>query len=144
MATPHVSAVAAVIWSSDTTLTNVEIREALQATALDLGAQGRDPAYGYGLVQAYDALQVLTGGQTYPIDLSVSAYKDKGAQYADLTWNRATSDDVDIYRDGQLIMTTENDKLETDITGEKGGGSAVYQVCEAGTAVCSMEVTANW
>ncbi|MFN2143912.1 MAG: S8 family serine peptidase, partial [Anaerolineales bacterium] len=38
MATPHVSAVAALLWSVNPTATNVEIREAMNATAKDLGA----------------------------------------------------------------------------------------------------------
>ena len=59
MATPHVSAVAALIWSADASWTNLQIRAALQQTALDLGASGRDNAYGYGLVQAASALQFL-------------------------------------------------------------------------------------
>ena len=63
MATPHVSAVAALIWSWDPSLTNQKIREALQLTALDLGDPGRDVYYGYGLVQAYDALVYLGGGK---------------------------------------------------------------------------------
>ncbi len=61
MATPHVSAVAALVWSADTTKTNVEIRNLLASTAYDLGAAGRDTSYGYGLVQAYDAVQALGG-----------------------------------------------------------------------------------
>lgn len=63
MATPHVSAVAALIWSWDPSLTNQKIREALQLTALDLGDPGRDVYYGYGLVQAYDAWAYLGGGK---------------------------------------------------------------------------------
>ena len=63
MATPHVSAVAALIWSWNPSLTNVQIREAMQLTALDLGAPGRDVSYGYGLVQAYDAWKYLGGGK---------------------------------------------------------------------------------
>lgn len=59
MATPHVSGVAALIWSANPDWTNAEIREALTASALDLGAAGRDNAYGYGLVQAADALEYL-------------------------------------------------------------------------------------
>lgn len=62
MATPHVSAVAALIWSADPTATNAEVRQALTATARDLGPAGRDHAYGYGLVQAADALAYLGGG----------------------------------------------------------------------------------
>ena len=59
MATPHVSGVAALLWSANPQWTNAEIREAMGATALDLGAEGRDIAYGFGLVQAHDALQYL-------------------------------------------------------------------------------------
>ena len=59
MATPHVSGVAALLWSANPDLTNVQIREAMDATAMDLGDPGRDVHYGYGLVQAYDALDYL-------------------------------------------------------------------------------------
>lgn len=59
MATPHVSGVAALLWSANPGWTNVQIREAMDMTALDLGEPGRDIAYGFGLVQAYDALQYL-------------------------------------------------------------------------------------
>jgi subtilisin family serine protease len=59
MATPHVSGVAALLWSANPDWTNVQIREAMDLTALDLGEPGRDIAYGYGLVQAYDALLYL-------------------------------------------------------------------------------------
>lgn len=76
--------------------------------------------------------------------LSVNAYKVRGTQTADLTWNGATSTDVDVYRDGALVTTTANDGSHTDSTGQKGGGSAVYKICEAGTTTCSGEVTAIW
>ena len=59
MATPHVSGVAALLWSANPDWTNVQIREAMDMTALELGDPGRDVHYGYGLVQAYDALQYL-------------------------------------------------------------------------------------
>lgn len=64
MATPHVSAVAALVWSTDTTLTNNDIRNVLQVTAEDLGAAGRDDSYGYGLVQAKAAADLIGGGTT--------------------------------------------------------------------------------
>lgn len=62
MATPHVSAVAALVWSAMPTATNVEIRDVLAATAEDLGTTGRDVYYGFGLVQAKVAVDALTGG----------------------------------------------------------------------------------
>ena len=61
MATPHVSAVAALVWSSNPTATNVQIRNALTATSQDLGTAGRDTSYGYGLVQTLSAINYLAG-----------------------------------------------------------------------------------
>jgi subtilisin family serine protease len=52
MATPHVSAVAALAWSANPNLSNAQIRSILSSTATDLGARGRDDLYGWGLVQA--------------------------------------------------------------------------------------------
>lgn len=40
MATPHVSAVAALVWSANPSWTNTQIRQALSATAQDAGAAG--------------------------------------------------------------------------------------------------------
>ncbi|MFO8036565.1 MAG: S8 family serine peptidase [Anaerolineales bacterium] len=96
---------------------------------------------------ASDSISVTvdnSGGTTYPISLSVSTNKVRGWQYADLTWSGATSTDVDVYRDGSVVATTANDGFYTDETGQRGGGSAIYQVCEAGTSTCSNEVTATW
>ena len=52
MATPHVSAVAALVWSYFPNCTAAQIRSTLNKSALDLGAVGRDTKFGYGLVQA--------------------------------------------------------------------------------------------
>lgn len=62
MATPHVSAVAALVWSAKPTATNAQIRQVLQQTAQDLGTGGRDTYYGFGLVQAKAAIDALVGG----------------------------------------------------------------------------------
>lgn len=59
MATPHVSAVAALVWSHATNCTNQQVRATLAATAKDLGAPRRDPSYGHGLVQAKAATEKL-------------------------------------------------------------------------------------
>lgn len=62
MATPHVVGVAALVWSQVPTATAADIRAALVATAEDLGSNGYDNSYGYGLVQAADAVAYLGGG----------------------------------------------------------------------------------
>jgi serine protease len=59
MATPHVAGVAALVWSYHSSCSNNQIRSALNATAEDLGAVGRDNAYGYGLIRAKAAKDYL-------------------------------------------------------------------------------------
>jgi subtilisin family serine protease len=62
MATPHVSAVAALVWSYFPMCSNVQIRNTLDKSAMDLGTPGRDVYFGYGLVQAkaaYDRLKTF-------------------------------------------------------------------------------------
>ncbi|UCZ53449.1 S8 family peptidase [Bacillus shivajii] len=54
MASPHVAGVAALVWEANPGLSNVELRELLQETAVDLGASHQ---YGHGLVQAKAAIQ---------------------------------------------------------------------------------------
>jgi len=62
MATPHVSGVATLVWSQNTSWTASQIRDALDASAKDLGAAGRDSYFGYGLVQAKAAVDYLQNG----------------------------------------------------------------------------------
>jgi subtilisin family serine protease len=59
MAAPHVTGVAALVWSARPTLTAAQVRRLLESTARDLGPQGKDREHGYGLVQARAALQAL-------------------------------------------------------------------------------------
>jgi subtilisin family serine protease len=55
MATPHVSGVAALVWSQFPDCTGEQIRNSLNKSAMDLGDAGRDHLYGHGLVQAQAA-----------------------------------------------------------------------------------------
>ncbi|MFH1108254.1 MAG: S8 family serine peptidase [Planctomycetota bacterium] len=56
MATPHVSGLAALVKSYVPALTNVDIELILDATADDLGPVGWDNHYGFGRINAYQAL----------------------------------------------------------------------------------------
>jgi len=60
MASPHVAGVAALVWSQFPQASNQQIRRALQDSARDLGAPGRDNLYGFGLVQAAAAVSQLS------------------------------------------------------------------------------------
>ncbi len=61
MAAPHVSGVAALLASRGVTQPD-KIREAIKLTAVDLGTPGWDEEYGWGLVDAFAALEYTTPG----------------------------------------------------------------------------------
>lgn len=65
MAAPHVSGVAALLFSQDPGRSAAEVRSLLTTYARDLGATGRDIHFGYGLL---DAVASLTQGTGVPGD----------------------------------------------------------------------------
>lgn len=239
MASPHVTGVAALVWSHHSTCTNQEIRDALAATAEDLGTAGRDNNFGHGLVRARAAVDYLDangcsgddgGGDTNTaptadftfactdlacdfdgsgsadsdgsiashawdfgdgssgsgefashsyasagdytvtltvtdddgatdsvsqtvsvtsggdggdsIDLSANGYKEKGRHHADLTWSGASTSQVDVYRNGTLEATVSNSGAWTWSSNIRGGDTHTFEVCEAGSDVCSNSATA--
>lgn len=89
-------------------------------------------------------MTVSNAGSGEGITLSVNGYKVRGLQKADLSWSGATSTNVDVYRDGALIVTTENDGFHTDNINKSGGGSYTYVLCESGTSTCSNQATVTF
>ena len=61
MAAPHVVGVAALVLAANPGMTAAQLRARLQNTATDIGAPGRDDKYGYGIVNAYNALRNIVG-----------------------------------------------------------------------------------
>lgn len=150
MATPHVSGVAALVWSHYPAKTNGEIRDALQATALDRGAAGRDNSYGYGIVQAKAAYDNLGGIAPPPpppppppadISLTVTKVKANGKRYARLKWSGATGSKVNYYRDARKY-TTPNDGVQRN--GPLALGTYTYKVCNLNTTTCSVSVSITY
>jgi len=62
MACPHVAAVAALVWSHFPECNNTQIRHVLTKSAEDLGDEGCDVEYGWGLVNAKAAYDLLSEG----------------------------------------------------------------------------------
>lgn len=60
MAAPHVAGVAALVLAGNPSLTATALRARLQSTAVHLGAPGRDDRYGWGVVNAYRAVNNIT------------------------------------------------------------------------------------
>ncbi|MDP4096968.1 S8 family peptidase [Paenibacillus sp. P96] len=61
MASPHVSAVAALIRSQNPELQNTEVMDILRNNVVDLGEAGHDKYFGYGQIDAYKALSAAQG-----------------------------------------------------------------------------------
>jgi serine protease AprX len=58
MATPHIAGVVALIRQANPKLDVDEIKQIIYETAYDLGTAGEDNDYGYGMVDAYEAVQL--------------------------------------------------------------------------------------
>ena len=86
----------------------------------------------------------VTSGGGGDFVLTATGYKVKGAKNVDLAWSGTSSNDVDVYRDGAVIVTTPNDGFHTDSIGRVSQKTFTYQVCEAGTSTCSNTVAVNF
>jgi hypothetical protein len=79
------------------------------------------------------------------ITLSATGRKVRGFDTVDLSWSGATSNNVDIYRNGAILVSTvPNNPPYTDNTNQKGPATFTYQVCNAGTQTCSNNATVNF
>ena len=104
-ASPHVAGLAALIWSVNPSLSNTQVESIIKQTADDLGAAGRDNDYGFGRINARQALEAtapslavspsmgfLAEPTTDP--LSQTLRIGNGAMYGTLQWNAVENPDV--------------------------------------------------
>jgi len=75
------------------------------------------------------------------ITLSAHGYLVGGRRRTDLSWSGATSNRVDVFRNGALLVTTSNAGFYTDRIGGRPPGTFTYQVCNSGTNACSNQAT---
>ncbi|WP_018984679.1 S8 family serine peptidase [Salinimonas chungwhensis] len=137
MATPHVAGAAALVWSYFPQCSNTQIRNALNTTAKDRGAAGRDNYYGNGIVKVSSAIDYLntngcdgtgggdTGGGTggvEPVSGELSNLSGSRSAWDRYTWDipagvssmtiqiAGGSGDADLYvRNGAQPTTTTYD-----------------------------------
>ena len=69
MACPHVAGLAALVWSANPELTNLEVRAIIESTAEDKGAPGWDPIFGHGRVNALLAVEAALASRCAAADL---------------------------------------------------------------------------
>ncbi|MCB1607827.1 MAG: S8 family serine peptidase [Xanthomonadales bacterium] len=147
MATPHVSGVAALIWSANPGWTNAQVRDAMAITAEDLGAAGRDNEFGWGLVQAADAIDYLngngTGNPNPPSALVASGGYVRNKFVVDLSWSDGAQS-VNVYRDGIRVATVQNNGSYSESLRVRGSGTLSYLVCDADTSNCTNSASVNY
>jgi len=118
MATPHVAGVAALVWSHFPQCSNNQIRNVLLKTAQARGPAGCDIEYGYGIVQAKAAYDLLSAegcdaGGNDPAKLSNAAFGgcEQLSDYVEPPTPAPTAFDCD-----EVTVTIE---LSTDSYGEE-------------------------
>lgn len=138
MAAPFVTGMAALYKEKYPTYSNIQIRKLLQENALDLGVPGKDPLYGYGLVQV-DNVSTIDND-------SVIKYQTNASGVINLNLEAVleTTGSYNLYRNGQLILKNGFAAAVTDY-GTKG--KIVYSVVplingiEKNDQALSLEVT---
>ena len=70
MACPHVSGLAALVWSAKPTATNAEVRQFIENNCDDKGPAGWDQQYGWGRINAFRAVQAALTPQWQDGDLN--------------------------------------------------------------------------
>lgn len=142
MATPGVAGMAALLWSNHQECNGTQIRDALKQTAFDAGASGHDNYFGYGIVKVADAHNYLlengcdAQAAAY-IELSTSVSNGKKGYSVDLEWVNASTRKVEVYRNGTVISTTNNDGAYSDTLASDAYGMYTYKVCDQSSGNCS-------
>jgi hypothetical protein len=88
--------------------------------------------------------RIDVGSFEVQIQLQAAGRRVQGKHVVDLSWTGTSATNIDIYRDGVLIVTVPNNGTYTDQIGARGKGTYTYKVCEAGTQICSNEVTVRF
>jgi len=144
MATPHVSAVAALVWSHHAACTATEIRNALNNTALDLDAAGRDVKTGYGMVQAQAAVSYLdangcagggnsnqtpTASFTYSCDALACSFDGSGSSDSDgniasYSWNLGDGSNASGQTTSNTYSASGSYSVTLTVTDNEGASSS--------------------
>lgn len=94
-----------------------------------------------GATDSFSDDVTVTEASTGDFTLSATGFKERGLHKADLTWDGATTTNVDIKRNGVVIATVANSGAHRDHIDQRGSATYTYEVCEPDTTTCSNEDT---
>ncbi len=117
MASPFVAGLAALYMEKYPEMTHKEIRELLHENAKDLGAAGKDPLYGHGLIQADTAVEAVS-------EISVKA-SENGTVDIEVISLPDGSNSYNLYRFDKLMI---QNGTSTSITDYAGAGKVGYKL----------------
>ncbi|MBS4173081.1 S8 family serine peptidase [Bacillus sp. FJAT-49736] len=108
MAAPFVSGTLALIKQANPSLTNTQIREQLDHSAIDIGVRGKDNLYGFGLVQTpyMTPVQGNTANQSKSESVKVQDTKKIGKKLEKKTFSTKISTYKNVYRAGNTVWIT--------------------------------------
>jgi len=95
MACPHVAGTAALVMASNPGMGHIAVRDLLVSTAEDLGDEGWDTWYGYGLVDAYAAAGATDTEP--PAQVQGVTVTTVSSTQLDLSWSPNSETDLDHY-----------------------------------------------
>ena len=88
---------------------------------------------------ATQSITVTDGSEPPADDISLSGSRSGNNRTVTLTWSGSSAGNVDVYRNGSLRTTTANDGSYSENVNRRRSYS--YQICNAGTNVCSNSIT---
>ncbi len=132
-ATPIVAGLAGLLFSAHPNWTNVQVRQKIQNTVVDLGDSGGDPLFGFGRVDFTAALDAKDDQQTiliYDAQNTKLRWSYSNIGDYDLSGEVGVSDITSIAQNFGAITNDElgNDTLESWIDGDKNGEVGVSDI----------------
>jgi bacillopeptidase F len=130
MASPHVNGVVALIRQANPDLSVQQVKQIIYETAYDLGAAGEDNSYGWGMIDAYEAVTLAMGGvhiehtplgstpstDDYQVDAVIGSYDgditsaivywSNGGGFNPITMSNIGGDSYQGFIPGQPVCTT--------------------------------------
>jgi subtilisin family serine protease/subtilisin-like proprotein convertase family protein len=144
------------------TNTSTDADDDIVSYSWDFGDMGTsadmNPAHTYASAGSYAVSLTVTDseGNTDTASMNVDVFDNvitaeilraklsrRGSALVDLAWDGANGNSVAIYRDGEMVATTNNDGRYRDRFRD-APASVVYTICEAGTSLCSDPITAQF